>query len=334
MKGGESNMNKRVIISLTTIGLALASSAMGVAAYFTSSVSASNNTFATGSLQLRLFYDCRTPNNQGDVVEETFGPSNDFAIVECPIDGNGADEREQASTDSEALKYALDDNATFGLIDGGDIYNLEALATRWTPANGWWAGLSSPMDHTMVYPGWSRRTNPDGYQQSDLLSVGNAGSLPLDLYLTMNYEAYDLSEIVEPLDGLLSNPLGGDRIDPQNDVQWNLTKSYNVALANRIELRIERVDNHGFVVGTSTYTGSFASLMNTPLQLDQLEPNEVAFVRFNWRWLDGENDNEFQNTFFDYSIKFDGTQVGAPAPVAGAAVTPGIVAVGAGQPAP
>ena len=292
---------RKIYLSLFVMALTVMMTAAPVAAYFTAQANVINNTFSTGTLGLRLFYDC------SNVEEQRYGFGHDRAVVECPIDGDGSLER-------DALKYDAADGATEDAPNTGDIYNLEG---DWTPFNGWWAGLSSAIDHTLIYPGWSASTPP--WQDSDLLSVGNSGDLPLDLTMTLSFEAYQqyfeghpLSW--EPRDG--EDP-GGDRVDPRNDFGWVnfLGREYNTDLAEAINLEWERVDNDGNALYSGS--GTLADIIaGAPLDLGSLEPNEVAYVRFNWDMPEDAGD-EYQGLVFDYSIGFDAIQAGAtPSPSA------------------
>lgn len=272
---------RKIYLSLFTMFVALGLTAMPVAAFFTAQATVTNNTFSTGTLALRLFYDC---------IGEEENTALDSAIVDCS--GEGQNER-------GSLRYLPADGATYD--DDDFIFNLEG---DWTQDNGWWAGLSSAIDHTLIFPGWEFSTPP--FSESDILSVGNSGDLPLTLTMNLNFENAGVDEENEPKDGL--NPNGGDRIDPWNDSEWETEeeRTYYKNLAKVINLRVERVDGVGGVLETTS--GNLFDLVNgVPIEFGELSPNEVANIRFSWD-MEEEAGNVYQNRIFDYAIVFDGVQ--------------------------
>lgn len=271
----------------------------GTAALFTDSAVIENNTFASGSVDLKLFYSCPGTVTTYDVGSVPVGTGNG-AVVDCPFlanDGTG---------DENSLKYDSVDGATYDVPAAGNIYNQEA-GSKWATTNGWWDGLSSAVDHTNVYPGWSNTTAPGA--SIDLLSVGNAGTLPVDLTATLAYGAADVNEGLEPFDGVIP---GGDRVDPLTDANWValLGKTYDTMLGDVINTTVERVDNTGAVLN-SIGPAKLSTLVG-PVTLGALKPNEVAYVRYNFSMdsdLTGPSgdvvDNLYQNKVFDYSMTFD-----------------------------
>ena len=278
---------RKIYLSLFMMFLSLGLTAMPVAAFFTAQATVTNNTFSTGNLGLHLFYDC-------DGQEETFPQDVNSAIVDCTVDGQA---------ERGALKYEVADGADYDALGAGTIANLD---DPFTPANGWWDGLSSAIDHTFIFPGWEASTPP--HQNSDLLSVGNSGDLPLALSLNLNFENNGANEDVEPLDGL-AEPNGGDRIDPWNDADWGTEegRTYYKNLAREINLDVERVDHTGAHLASAN--GTLFDLINgSAIDLGELAPNEVAYVRFNWDMNEDAGD-AYQNRIFDYSVIFDAAQV-------------------------
>jgi hypothetical protein len=229
-----------------------------------------------------MFYDCT-----GTATQTFTGPAGSLpvgevgAIVECPDNGNGLLER-------AALSY--DDPADGATVAGTQIFNNESVATRWTPTNGWYDALSSPIDWTAMYPGWATYVGAPTVGNGDLLTLGNAGSLTIPstgLQLATTAEAFDVDEAQEPLDG--PGTTGGDRIDPLTDTNWVTTygKTYNTTAAytDSINVTVERVDSAEAVVNTP-YTGTLTGLLAAPVSVlggvSPLAPNEVTRLRLNW----------------------------------------------------
>ncbi len=318
---------KKMITSMTILAIALGLAAVPVWAYFTHSVRITNNTFASGTAALRLFYDCRTPSDVGDVQEQTFGMDADSAIVECQIDGDGSDET-TLPPQRKALVYSTSDGGTMSYRTEGDLFNLEQ---DWTSLNGWWGGLSSAMDHTLIYPGWGSDSAMID-ESTDVLSVGNSGSVPLTLFVTMQLEAFDEDEVaeatvIEPQDGFSGTPTGGDRVDPYLDTDWLTTHAYDPHLADKLHVRIERLNGFGEVQPGATYEDVLSSLIDQPLTLLVVQPNEVALVKFSWWWDQVGTPEDVQNRFFDYRTVFTGQQVGVSDPVGLAPMWPDFVPV-------
>lgn len=254
-------------------------------------------------MDLRFFYDCQTPSGAGNVIETRFALDDLGAKVECQPDGDGSDE-------ANALHYSAEDGATIGRFVAHDTFNLEK---NWSPANGWWRTLSSMIDHTSVSPTWGAE-----HQALDMFSVGNAGDQPLLLSLTLQTEEFNQFEVIanvlhEAWDGKFSHPSGGDNVDPYTDEEWvslgESGRQYNVELADRILVKVERVNAAGEVVPVGSYDGTLTQLWDRPVELGQLAPNEVAHIRFTWQWLDSADNQDYQGYFFDYSLHFDGTQI-------------------------
>jgi len=283
-------MKLRILKSIFVIAAVMASTYFtSTAALFTDSAVAENNTFATGSVDLKLFYSC-----PGTVVTYDVAPgTSNGAVVECPFLAPN-----DGSNEADSLQYDSTDGADYNVVAGGDIYNHEGAPSPydWTTTSGWWDGLSSAMDHTNVYPGWSNASD------LDMVSVGNAGTLPVDLTATFAYEAQDVNETLEPLDGVVP---GGDRVDPLTDANWLglLGKSYSTALGDVVNVNVERVDNTGAVLNTSGATTLSALAAGVPVTLGTLNPDEVAWVRLNFN-VDSSVDNTYQNRVFDYGVTF------------------------------
>ncbi len=321
-------MKRQMLRALFVVGLVAGTTTIaGANALFTDTVYSENNTFTTGSLQLKLFYDCRTVSgaNASDLVTQTYNSGTVVgsmvltpqvgAKVKCgtTVSGNGLGERE-ALAYTQNITPLLNDGAS---LVGMDIYNLEAFPTRWTAANNWYDGLSSPMDWTNIYPGWKTTaaavTSPVA-GEGDLISLGNAGSLPIsDVNVVATLESQDAVELAEPLDGAatLATVPGGNRVDPLTDADWlaSLGTAYSVPLASQINVTVQRVDASEAVISTlysSTLAGLVAGADLGFTTVAPFNPNQVAYLRFNWSLNDV--DNTYQGKMIDYQIRFDAAQ--------------------------
>ncbi|PIZ57241.1 hypothetical protein COY23_01710 [bacterium (Candidatus Torokbacteria) CG_4_10_14_0_2_um_filter_35_8] len=306
----------KILKSLFTIAVIATLASTATAALWADEAPIGNNTFATGNVDLKIFYDDHD-RPDSDVTETTFTytwngkPNQDGAIVNSGQ--SNAEPRTSLKYDDEpSAPYDNGDDATYGA--SGKIWNYEGpggTTGDWTTANGWYDGLSSPIDYTLIYPNWSAT----GWPNNDILSVGNAGDYTLDLTLEMNPEKKYQYETWEPLDGSMP---GGDHIDPVNDSGWEAAgRQWNPGngtvdgvkdgLGDYINLTVERVQHTTGAVVMS-YNGIFSDMWGHTYNFGTLDPDEVAFIRFNWT-MDPNTPDTMQDKFFDWIGLFDGTIV-------------------------
>lgn len=261
-----------------------------------------NNTFSSGHVALRFFYDCQSPGNLTDVVEDVYQGEDPGVIINCPPQGDGSDEV-AALPEREALFYSEQDGATIGRWQPGDSFNLE---NDWTSTNGWWTAASSVLDHTLVGPLWGIGSSTPTH---DWVSVGNAGDYPITLAVELKSESVGDSEsvldsIIEPLDGIFSHPHGGDAVDPATDETWMQSRRYDTRLAEKIEVTVERVTYEGIPIAGTQTTLPLAAAFTQTIALGKLAVNEVGYIQFTWKWISDDTDNDYQNMIFDYSVEF------------------------------
>ncbi|MEN8253353.1 MAG: hypothetical protein ABFQ62_03190 [Patescibacteria group bacterium] len=337
-------MKSKIAKSLLVITLvALSIGKVGTYALWTADVDMENNTIATGTLDMKIFYDCHTGTGhaEGSDDEETYnGTDNSGAsrvlslvteegvLVECPdaSDVPGLGEWDAMHYGTVAINDdGLLEDGTMGYGDAGDVFNKEnGTYGDWLSSNGWWDALSSGWDHTNIFPTWQTYANTSGTiaadtavivaGEGDITTIGNSGTIPfstVDMYFEYETEG-DANEVYEPLDGAYP---GGDMIDPLDDAGWALAgKLYNVAGASDdiggvVYVQVDWVDSTGAVIAniyTGNLTGAAAAAHTDIRGAVPLDADEVMYVRVNMEMADVGNG--YQGKFVDYSVRFDGTQ--------------------------
>lgn len=290
-------MRKKIIASSITLLAALSTLGIGTVAYFSDSVETRNNTFSTGNTELKLFYDCSL---LGEDSPTTYTTPQGFAGV-IVNDSN------YCTDELNSLRYQAADGRSVNPSTGIWENKENGLFGDWTTANGWYDVISSPVDHTLIGPGWTFDiTLPE--DERDVESLGNAGDYPLHLYYSLNFEARDINEGREPEDSDPLQPHGGDRIDPYDDLDWEMYegRTYSTMLADKIWIRIQIVTGNGVV---STNEGLLSALVSNG-QYDTgyfMAPDETVNVRYTMHWVDSQNpENEYQNLYFDLGAVYEG----------------------------